>query len=71
LEEAARLVGIAKKSLDDYFGQLRLGELYGFNFKKNLEKKFGMLRAFVKKHKERTSKSTTHNMKYPKRLRIM
>lgn len=32
MHEAARLVGVSKKSLDDYFGQLRLAVLFGFNF---------------------------------------
>lgn len=36
LQEAAKLVGISKKSLDDYYCQLRLGELYNFNFYDNL-----------------------------------
>jgi hypothetical protein len=32
LEDAARLVGISKKSLDDYLLQLRFGRMYGFEF---------------------------------------
>ena len=32
LQEAAKIVGISKKSLDDYFCQLRLAEEYGFDF---------------------------------------
>lgn len=36
LTEAAKLIGISKKTLDDYFLQLRLGELYHFNFEENL-----------------------------------
>ena len=28
LQEAAKLVGVSKKSLDDYYCQLRLGEFY-------------------------------------------
>lgn len=71
-EEAANLVGMSKKSLDDYFGQLRLGELYGFNFAKNLDKMFGLLRTFVRKHKRSAKKPPKHrHMKYPKKLSIM
>lgn len=32
LQEAAKIIGISKKSLDDYYYQLRLGEQYGFDF---------------------------------------
>jgi len=35
LEDAAKLVGISKKSLDDYLLQLRFGRTYGFDFLKN------------------------------------
>ena len=45
------MVGISKKSLDDYLLQLRLGRKYGFNFNQNKTKKVGVLRAFVKKHR--------------------
>jgi len=30
LQDAAKLTGIPKKSLDDYYCQLRLAEQYGF-----------------------------------------
>ena len=33
LQEAAEMIGISKKSLDDYYYQLRLGEKYDFDFK--------------------------------------
>jgi len=36
LQEAARVVGISKKSLDDYYCQLRLAELHNFNFSQNM-----------------------------------
>jgi len=32
LQDAAREIGISKKSLDDYYCQLRLAELHSFNF---------------------------------------
>ena len=51
LDQAAKMVGISKKSLDDYLLQLRLGRKYGFNFNQNKTKKVGILRAFVKKHR--------------------
>ena len=36
LQEAAREIGISKKSLDDYYCQLRLAEMNGFNFIENM-----------------------------------
>ena len=36
LQEAARIIGVSKKSLDDYYCQLRLGESYNFDFVNNL-----------------------------------
>lgn len=48
LQDAAKLVGISKKSLDDYYCQLRLGEFYEFDFASNLHEKIGVLRTFVK-----------------------
>ena len=48
LEEAAKQVGISKKSLDDYYYQLRLGQKYGFDFKQHLDDKIGVLRMFIK-----------------------
>lgn len=52
LEEAASLVNISKKSLDDYLLQLRFGYKYKFNFNENKNKKVGVLRKFVKDKKK-------------------
>ena len=48
LEEAANLVGVSKKSLDDYLSQLRKGRKHGFDFNKSKNEKVGALRTFVK-----------------------
>lgn len=48
LQESAKIVGISKKSLDDYYYQLRMGEKYGFEFTSNFDNKVGLLRSFVK-----------------------
>jgi len=53
LDKAAELVGVSKKSLDDYLLQIRLGRKYGFNFNENKYKKIGVLRDQVKKEKEK------------------
>ena len=52
LEEAAKKVGISKKSLDDYLIQLRNGRNLGFNFNEHQNDKIGVLRSFVKKYKK-------------------
>lgn len=65
LEEAADRVGIAKKSLDDYLIQLRIGKMNGFNFNEHKNDKVGVLRAFVKKQKNifENKSMTTANLK--------
>ena len=52
LEEAAKKVGISKKSLDDYFLQLKNGQKNGFNFNEHKNDKIGILRAYNKKNKK-------------------
>jgi len=49
LEEAAKKVGISKKSLDDYLLQIRFGRKFGFNFNEHIYENVGVLRTFVKK----------------------
>lgn len=46
LENAARKMGMSKKSLDDYLHQIRMGKRYKFEFKKKQDDLFGTLRAF-------------------------
>lgn len=48
LETAANLIGISKKTLDDYKIQIRFGEQYKFDFNKNHSNKIGILRNFNK-----------------------
>jgi len=52
LEEAAKNVGISKKSLDDYLFQIRFGNKYGFNFNEHYNDKVGVLRDFVRQNKK-------------------
>ena len=58
LEEGAKMVGIPKKTLDDYYAHLKLGTEHGFDFKQNLEQKIGVLRQFVR---ERSTKKKTES----------
>lgn len=53
LDEAAKKIGISKKSLDDYLLQLRLGRKYGFDFNLHKDDKVGILRAFVKDNRKK------------------
>ncbi len=70
LQEAAREVGISKKSLDDYYCQLRLAELHNFNFLDNMNEKMGKLRAYVKEHRVDEAARIRHH-KHPKNLKII
>lgn len=56
LEEAAKEVGVSKKSLDDYLLQLRFGKKFNFDFEKNKLEKVGTLRHFVKVEKDKVKK---------------
>ncbi len=49
LTKAAKVVGISKKSLDDYYLIVRTGELFGFDFSLHLHHKMGELRSFTRK----------------------
>ena len=48
LDEAAQKVGIAKKTLDDYYSLIRTAINFGFDIEKYKESKVGLLRKFVK-----------------------
>ena len=63
LEQAANKAGISKKSLDDYLIQLRIGKFFNFNFTEHKNDKVGILRAFVKKHKQQYEKEKYKNSK--------
>ena len=72
LQEAAKIVGVSKKSLDDYYCQLRLGELYDFDFVNHLYEKIGVLRYYIKEFKfEKSHKKRKGNQKHPKHLKII
>ncbi len=44
LDEAARKVGLSKKSLDDYLLQIRFARRFGFDFEKHKNDNIGVLR---------------------------
>ena len=48
LENAASEVGVAKKTLDDYLLQIRIGREAGFDFNEKSDCRIGELREFVK-----------------------
>mmetsp|Transcript_17266 Transcript_17266/g.15159 ORF Transcript_17266/g.15159 Transcript_17266/m.15159 type:complete len:85 (+) Transcript_17266:851-1105(+) len=49
LQEAASVIGIPKKTLDDYYMVIKKAKAAGYDFAKNQALKFGHMRAFVKK----------------------
>jgi len=57
LSEAAKLIGIPKKTLEDYFLQVRIGRTNGFDFNKYSESNIGLLRSFVRILKTNITKS--------------
>mmetsp|Transcript_117912 Transcript_117912/g.165762 ORF Transcript_117912/g.165762 Transcript_117912/m.165762 type:complete len:162 (+) Transcript_117912:713-1198(+) len=50
LEEAAKKIGIPRKSLDDYLFVLRRARELKFDFDSNMEYRFGIVRAYVRKY---------------------
>lgn len=48
LKNAANFVGVSKKTLDDYFLVLRVGEELGYDYEANLKNKIGHLRNFIR-----------------------
>ncbi|KAL4482134.1 hypothetical protein ABPG72_014947 [Tetrahymena utriculariae] len=53
LDVAAQIVGLSRKTLDDYYAQLRKAQKYGFDFDTNSSEKMGTLRKYVKKMSEK------------------
>lgn len=56
LSDAANCVGLSKKTLDEYFNQIKEGKKYGFDFNKYKKDKVNVLRGFVKKKKDKEPK---------------
>ena len=65
------MVCVSKKSLDDYYYQLRLGELYNFNFICNLDEKIGHLRSYIQRERKVVKKRRGRNEKHPTKLKIL
>ena len=49
LIEAAANVHLSKKTLDEYFNQIKEGKKYNFDFNKHKKDKVNILRGYVKK----------------------
>ena len=49
LIEAASKVGLSKKTLDEYYNQIKEGKKYNFDFNKHKKDKVNVLRGYVKK----------------------
>lgn len=63
LEDAAKKVGISKKTLDDYLLQIKFGLKYKFDFDLNMTKKVGVLRTFVKTKRDADKHAQTEDNK--------
>jgi len=48
LAQAAKLLQVSRKSLDDYFLALRRAKMHGFDFSSHLDEKFGVVRTFLR-----------------------
>lgn len=51
--QAATFINVPKKTLDDYMREVRMGHRNGFDFDQNSSKRFGVLRAFNRRRRER------------------
>lgn len=51
------MVGLSRKTLDDYYKYIRKAEIYNFDFKGMSEEKIGVLRNFVRDRQERLIKN--------------
>lgn len=69
MQDAAKAIGVSKKSLDDYYYQLRLGEFYDFDFSTYRDEKIGFLRSFVRGFNEQ--KESKRNRRHPRKLKII
>ena len=62
LKKAAKIVGFADKTLDDYLNQIRTARELGFDFNENKDKQIKTLRDFNKK-KGKNGKNKKHGKK--------
>ena len=67
LQDAAKNVGMSKKSLDEYYNQIKEGKKYGFDFHKYKRDKVNVLRGFVKKKKADEPKENKRKRKNQKK----
>ena len=65
------MLGVSKKSLDDYYCQLRLAELHQFDFGQHLHEKMGVLRSYVKERKMEEEQKRLKPHRHPKNLKII
>ena len=67
LQDAAKNVGMSKKTLDEYYNQIKEGKKYGFDFNKYKRDKVNVLRGFVKKKKADEPKENKRKKKTEKK----
>ena len=68
LQEAAQNVNMSKKTLDEYYNQIKEGKKFGFDFNRYKRDKVNVLRGFVKKKKEDEKKGNNEDTKKRKKI---
>ena len=60
-KKAAEILGLSKKSLDDYLLQIKIARSYGFDFNENKDKNIRVLREFIKSKNPKKNKRNKKN----------
>lgn len=63
LDAAATMVGLSRKTLDDYYKYIRKAKAYSFDFQSHSEEKIGALRSFVRGRENSLNKKEGNNLK--------
>ncbi|EGR32723.1 hypothetical protein IMG5_072670, partial [Ichthyophthirius multifiliis] len=70
LDLAASMVGLSRKTLDDYFSQIKKAEKLGFDFQLHKEEKMGMLRKYVKQFNYNIKSSSNNTQDVQEKFQI-
>jgi len=52
IEEAVNILGVSKKTIDDYMMLIKMGRRYGFEFNSHINEGLGTLRNFIRHQKQ-------------------
>jgi hypothetical protein len=62
LTELAKIIGLPRKTLDDYYQMIQKGARQGFQFERYAREKMGFLRAYVKGRRDFKPQATPSGM---------